>query len=73
MVFLSWGFEGWVKKAQEIDVSQELELSICKSGIQTVLIFIWSLNIYLKVKYQFELFMLASHVETICCTEVSIK
>lgn len=40
MVFLNWGFEGQMKKAQEVDVSQQLELSTCKPGIQTVLVFL---------------------------------
>lgn len=36
-----------MKKAQEMDVSQELEFSACKSGIQIVLIFEALLNISL--------------------------
>lgn len=47
MVCLKCSFEGWVKRAQETDVSQELELSTCRLGIQTVFIFEAILNMNL--------------------------
>lgn len=63
--FLHWGFDGQMKKAR--DVFQELELSTCKSGIQTLLIVEAALNISL-------IFLgCVSQPHGICCTEVSVK